>query len=78
MLAPRPGSPFCARGERGEFVHDQLGDDREVPVACIMPTMSARLVFSQACCRLARIVSRSDWTIALMLSFRSVTSAAQR
>ena len=41
---------------------------------CIIPAIWARLVFSQSCCWLARMVSRSDWTIALMLSFSSATS----
>ena len=41
---------------------------------CIMPAILARLVFSQSCCWLARMVSRSDWTIALMLSLSSATS----
>src|SRR5580698_2539402 len=39
-----------------------------------MPAILARLVFSQSCCWLARMVSRSEWTIALMLSLSSATS----
>jgi hypothetical protein len=39
-----------------------------------MPAMRARLDFSQSCCWFARMVSRSDWTMALMLSLSSATS----
>ena len=41
---------------------------------CIRPATRARLVCSQPCCRLASVVSRSDRTIVLMLSFSSATS----
>ena len=41
---------------------------------CIRPEMRARLVLSQSCSWLARVVSRSDSTIELMLSLSSATS----
>ena len=41
---------------------------------CIRPAIRARLVCSQPCCWLASVVSRSEPTIALMLSFSSATS----
>ena len=41
---------------------------------CIIEPMLARLVFSQSWSREACTVSRSDWTIMLMLSFSSATS----
>ena len=41
---------------------------------CIMPEIRARLDLSQSCCWLAWMVSRSDWTMALMLSLSSATS----
>ena len=41
---------------------------------CIRPEIRARLVFSQSCSRLARVVSRRLATIRLMLSLSSATS----
>ena len=41
---------------------------------CSRPEIRARLVFSQYCSWLALVVSRSDCTIALMLSLSSATS----
>ena len=41
---------------------------------CSRPANRARLVLSQYCSWLALVVSRSDWTMALMLSLSSATS----
>ena len=41
---------------------------------CISPEMRARLVLSQSCSWLARVVWRRDSTMELMLSFSSATS----
>ncbi|CAM5596159.1 hypothetical protein KAURM247S_05186 [Kitasatospora aureofaciens] len=41
---------------------------------CISAEKRARLVFSQSCSSLARVVSRSDSTMKLTLSLRSATS----
>ncbi len=41
---------------------------------CMRPEIRARLVLSQSCSWLARVVSRRDSTMELMLSLRSATS----
>lgn len=60
--------------ERGDLVHDQLGDDGQVAPLRIRAEIRARLDLSQSCSSLARVVSRRDSTMKLMLSLRSATS----
>ena len=78
--SPSPSSrarkkpPYWAETSGGTSVMISSATAERLLVPCIRLDTRARWVLSQSCSSLARVVARSDSTIALMLSLRSPTS----